>query len=268
MPRHTVQTIAPPDYAELMNVYNVKYYRFGDPGWGPRMRLASNYFQPDDHYEALVARLVTPGCLWADVGCGRDIFPSHPDLARELCERAEYVLGIDPDPNILENDYITEGFQGLIEECDTVRRFDLITLRMVAEHIVDPEAALRKLVELLKPGGSLVIYTPHKWAPMSVVASIVPFALHNPLKRVIWQSESRDTFPTAYRMNTRRDLSGYASVFGLKEAYFDILDDCRVTNRFRIPNWIELKLRRMFNFFGMHYPERCILAVYVKPDSE
>jgi len=249
---------------DLLAIYKVKYFRFGEPGWGPRMRLAFNYFSPDDYYEALVAKLVTPGCSWADVGCGRDIFPSHPDLARELCTRAGFVLGIDPDPNIEDNPFVTERFRGLIEDCTTQHRFDLITLRMVAEHIAKPEAALRKLSELLRPGGRLVIYTPYKWAPMSIIAALVPFRLHNPLKRLIWQSESRDTFPTEYKLNTRRALSRYTSLCGLGEILFGYLDDCRVSNRFRTLNWVELQLCRALNAVGLNYPERCIIAVYRK----
>jgi hypothetical protein len=55
------------------------------------MRLSFGYFTPDDHYEVLVARLVTSGCHWADIGCGRDIFPSNPQLARDLVARAAVI---------------------------------------------------------------------------------------------------------------------------------------------------------------------------------
>jgi SAM-dependent methyltransferase len=254
-----------PTLDELMQIYRVKYYRFGEPGWGPKLRLAAGYFTPDDHYEALVAKLVVPGSTWADVGCGRDIFPSHPDLARELSARAGYVLGIDPDDNVHENPFVTEKFQGLIQDYHADQRFDVITLRMVAEHIVDPASAMRKLAEMLKPGGAVVIYTPYKWAPMSVVASVVPFRLHNPLKRLIWGSESRDTFPTAYRMNTRRDLLRHATAAGLMEASFELLDDCRVTQNFKLLNRIELGTRGLLNRIGLRYPELCILAVYTSP---
>lgn len=259
------QVVADISREELMAIYKVKYYRFGEPGWGPRMRLAFDHFSPDDYYESLVARFVTRGSAWADVGAGRDIFPSNPDLARELCARAGYVLGVDPDENVKENPFITEGFCGMIEDYTTARRFDVITLRMVAEHVVDPDRVLAKLAELLKPGGRVIIYTPYKWAPMSIIASIVPFSLHNPLKRIIWKSEARDTFPTAYRLNTRVDLKKHTSKHGLAETYFCFLDDCRVTNRFRPLNWVELQLCSAFNGAGMHYPERCILAVFQKP---
>lgn len=256
-----------PSREELMRIYSVKYFRFGKPGWGPPMRLAADYFTPDDYYEAIVDKLVKPGNAWADVGCGRDMFPSHPDLALELSKRAGFVFGIDPDDNINENTFVSDRFQGPIEDCTTTRRFDVITLRMVAEHIVDPPRAMRKLADLLVPNGVVVIYTPFKWSPMSVIATIVPFKLHNPLKQLIWRSESRDTFPTAYKLNTRSDLRSYAASVGLEEVYFAYLDDCRVTGAYRALNWIELKVRSLLLLFGLHYPELCVLTVLRKPAS-
>ena len=48
--------------------------------------------------------------------------------------------------------------RGRVEVCDSRHRFDLITLRMVAEHIQDPDRSIARLAELLKPGGLVVIY--------------------------------------------------------------------------------------------------------------
>ena len=45
---------------ELRAIYDSKYVRGARVGWGPKMRLAFGYFTPDDHYEALVSKLVTP----------------------------------------------------------------------------------------------------------------------------------------------------------------------------------------------------------------
>ena len=39
-----------------------------------------------------------------------------------------------------------------------------------------------------------------------MVTAMTPFALHQPIKRVLWRSEAKDTFPTTYKMNTRREL--------------------------------------------------------------
>jgi SAM-dependent methyltransferase len=248
-----------PTTEELLDIFRLKYDGLG---WGPRMRLAAGYFSPDEFYECEVARQVAPGATWADIGCGRDIFPSNRRLAEILCARAAAVVGIDPDPNVLENRFVTERFQGMVEDYPADRQFDLVTLRMVAEHITNPEVAVRKLAGMLKPGGRLIIYTTSKWAPMSIIAMLVPFRLHNPLKRLIWDSEARDTFPTAYKLNTRRDLARHTGANGLKEISYHIIDDCRITGGYRVLQWIELRVRKLLRAVGLRHPESCILAVY------
>jgi 2-polyprenyl-3-methyl-5-hydroxy-6-metoxy-1,4-benzoquinol methylase len=193
------------------------------------------------------------------------VFPTFPELADMLAKRAGYLYGIDPDDNIAENPFLSEAFQGIVEDCPTTRTFDLVTMRMVAEHVVDPPRCLARIARMLKPSGRLVIYTPHKWAPMSVVASVMPFALHNPFKRILWNTESRDTFPTQYKMNTRKELLTHCSAVGLIEAHYQRLDDLRITNAYRWLNGMELSLRRLTRAMGVGYPEACILAVYQKP---
>jgi SAM-dependent methyltransferase len=173
------------------------------------------------------------------------------------------VLGIDPDDNIKDNPFVTERFQGLVEDCDTPREFDVVTMRMVAEHVVYPDKVMARVAKMLRPGGHVVIYTPYKWAPMSVIASIIPFRLHNPLKRLIWaQSEARDTFPTAYKLNTRAALRAHAAGAGLREVFFCTLDDCRTLGQFRWTSFAELSLQRTLRGLGIRYPEICLLGVY------
>lgn len=253
---------------ELLALFYRKYTRFGSLGWGPESRLKHGYFTPDDHYEALVDRLLKQGDHWCDVGCGRDVFPTFPELARDLAKRAGYLYGIDPDDNIAENDFLSEYFQGVVEDCPTTRTFDLVTMRMVAEHVADPDRCLARISKMLKAGGRLVIYTPHKWAPVSIIANAVPFALHNPFKRILWNTESRDTFPTQYKMNTRVALLRVCGAAGLDEVHYQRLDDLRVTSAFRLLNRMELALRSATQALGVGYPEACILAVYEKRHLE
>ncbi len=61
-----------------MAVFRQKYSRTATR-LGPANALDYGYFTPDDHYEALVGKLLTDGADWCDVGCGRNIFPENPD---------------------------------------------------------------------------------------------------------------------------------------------------------------------------------------------
>ena len=74
-------------------------------------------------------------------------------MAQLLAKRCKVLVGLDPSDNIDENPLIHERFKGLLEDYHTDRRFDLVTLRMVAEHISNPSAAVAALSRLCSPGG-------------------------------------------------------------------------------------------------------------------
>jgi 2-polyprenyl-3-methyl-5-hydroxy-6-metoxy-1,4-benzoquinol methylase len=249
-------------FEELDHVFRLKH---GDPattGWRPRMSHQAGYFTPDDHYEALVNRLVTPGTRWLDVGCGRDLFPSNPELARQLSRRCAELVGVDPDANVEENPFLHRAVRAPIERFTDAVGFDLITLRMVAEHISQPEAAVAHLARLCRPGGAVVIYTVNAWSPLPLASWIIPFGLHHPVKKLLWGTEERDTFPVVYRMNTRRRLARLFAAAGLNEVLFHYLADCRTFARFRWLHRLELGLWRCCVWGGLRYPELCLLGVY------
>src|SRR6202000_1313212 len=104
---------------------------------------------------------------------------------------------------------------------------DLITLRMVAEHVEAPETVAKQLALLLNPGGRIVIYTVSRHSPSVLAAAATPLWVHHAVKRVLWRTEERDTFPTVYRMNTRAALRRLFCGEGLSEVMFEYLADCR-----------------------------------------
>ena len=258
--------IAPPfsrvSPAELLEVFRLKH---GDPtttGWRPRMSYQAGYFTPDEHYEALLNRLVEPGTRWLDVGCGRDLLPSNPKLAAIVASRCSEVVGVDPDDNVLENTLLHRRVKGTIEDFPDTDTFDLITLRMVAEHITQPEVVVKHLARLCRPGGVVLVYTVDAWAPLSVVAWLTPFRLHHPIKKLLWGTEDRDTFPVVYRMNSRRRLKRLFGEAGCAELLFAYLPDCRTFARFRWLHWIELQAWKACERVGLCYPEKCLLGAY------
>ncbi len=243
----------------------LKTLKYGPPdkrGWGPRLREKFHYHTPDDWYEAAVFDLVTSESVWLDVGCGRDLFPSNPAAARVLASRCRLLVGLDPSDNIDENPFVHQKAKCQLEDFRTDIKFDLITLRMVAEHIRSPQEVARVLSRLVKPGGRVVIYTVSKWSPASLVAAATPMKVHHFAKSLLWGTNEQDTFPTAFKMNTRRVLKKLFADVGMAEESFQLLDDCRSFQRWKISNFLELCGCKILNSVGLHYPEACILAVY------
>jgi SAM-dependent methyltransferase len=250
-------------HSDLETIFRDKYGQDESAmGWGPRTRCRFGYFTPDDYYEATVSRLVTGGCAWLDVGSGRNVFPSNRKLARLLAQRCGLLVGLDPDSTIEENDLVHERVKESIEYYRSDRTFDVVTLRMVAEHVADPDGAVAALARLTKPGGRVIVYTINRWSPVPIVTYLVPFRFHHLPKRLLWNSNQRDTFPVAYRMNTRSALGQIFGAHGFQESEFSYLDDCRTFAAFRALLILELCLWRGLRGVGLRYPENCLLGVY------
>lgn len=241
--------------------------RFGDlrgHGWRIRMRHRFGYFDPEWIYEAVVDRLVDGQTRWLDVGGGRETFPHNRALSEELARRCARLVAVDPSENLAENALAHERVRSTIEEYRADRPFDLATLRMVAEHIEDPPSAVAALARLLKPGGTAVVYTPNRWSPASLAASLLPHRLHAPIAAVLWQTHDADVFPTVYRMNSRRRLRAVFEAGGFREAAFARLDSCTAMQRFRWSCLVELCAWRAFRAVRLTYPENNLLGVYHK----
>lgn len=228
----------------------------------PRLRAQYGYAVPSDLYEAFVFSLVTPNTRWLDVGSGRTPFPGNPQGARQLAERCALLVGIDPSDNIQANTFVHQRHQCLLEDFATDQQFDLITLRMVAEHITHPESTVATFARLVAPGGRVVMLTVNKWSPGSVVAAVTPMSVHHRAKKLLWNTREEDTFPVAYKMNTRRALKNLFEPAGLKEELFYWVDDCQSLMFSDTLLKAELTLRKWMRGVGLRYPELCILASY------
>lgn len=249
---------------ELETLFRVRNGKPETTGWRPRTRHRFHYFTPDEYYEAIVAKLIDSDCRWLDVGCGRDIFPGNRPLARLLADRCQLLVGVDPDRTLEENPFVHERVRSSIEDFQSNQTFDVVTMRMVAEHIPDPDRAMASLARLTKPGGKVVIYTINRWSPVPIITRITPFGLHHPIKRFLWRTEKKDTFPVTYKMNTRTRLARLFESCGFQECYFVYLDDCRSFSRFRMTLFMELLCWRFLRVFRIRYPENCLLGVYVR----
>ena len=254
-----------PDEQALRQMFHLRYGEEDTLGWGPRLRRSYAHYTPDDVYEALIAGLIAPGASWLDVGCGRELFPSNPQLASMLSKRCGRLVGVDPDPTLQENPWLHEKVAQGIDAYDGRSSFDLVTLRMVAEHVADPAACVRAVQRALRPGGLAVVFTVCAYSPLPLLTRLAPMGLRHRVKAWLWGTQPKDTFPTRFRMNTRGALQRQFAAVGMQEAKFARLDDCRTFARFRWMLELELRVMRVCRALRLPYPEHCLLGVYRRP---
>lgn len=88
-----------------------------------------------------------------DVGCGDGLlFPRLDALAD--------VEGVEPDPNLVTGRWGGRVHVGPFESFASERRYTVILMLDVLEHLADPVAALGRARDLLRPGGRAVITVP------------------------------------------------------------------------------------------------------------
>jgi SAM-dependent methyltransferase len=107
--------------------------------------------------------------------------------------------------------------------------------RSVFEHLTDPEAVYREFARVLRPGGRVVFLTANMWDYGTLVARLVPNRLHGGIVRAVEGRAEEDTFPTAYKTNTRSAVDSLARGSGLQVEFFEYLS--------QYPNYL------MFNGF-------------------
>ena len=252
--------------ARMEQLFDLKYASNGPVGWSPRLRHEFGHFTPDDYYEAVVESLVDADSEWLDVGGGSTIL-HNPALARMLADRCKRLVVVDPSSNVNQNPFAHERHQKFLEDFHDSRQFTLATARMVVEHVAAPEKFVAKLGQLVKPGGKTVVYTVNRWSPITVVSGCTPIGIHHFVKKMLWGTEEKDTFPVTYLMNTRSRLNALFTAAGFRETRFQRLDDCRTLARWRATTFFELAVWKALRTVGIGYPEACLLGVYERKSA-
>lgn len=153
-----------PSTTELSRYYPAEYAAYqrepleGGRWWARWMRL----YGLDKRCRA-VSRLVSSGHL-LDVGCATGDF-----LARMRRHGLWELTGLEQDERaatLARQQYGLEIYIGHLDEVQlTQRRFDVVTMWDVIEHLPRPVASLQRIGEWLRPGGWLIIRTPDADSP-------------------------------------------------------------------------------------------------------
>jgi SAM-dependent methyltransferase len=170
-------------------------------------------------FEQHVDRLLGGGDkVLLDAGCGRTV-----PVLRKFMGRASRLIGVE----LVDFTDVPPGIE--THNADLARlpladaSVDLIMSRSVFEHLVDPHSVYREFARVLRPGGRVVFLTANMWDYGTLAARLVPNRFHGRVVRVVEGRAEEDTFPTAYKTNTRRDVERLAASTGFAVERFEYL---------------------------------------------
>ena len=199
-------------------------------------RLLEKYYRGVPHpyrlFEQRVEQHVATGgvTVLMDAGCGRTV-----PVLRQYLGRVPRLIGVE----LVDFTDVPSGIETYNADLGRLPlddgSVDLIMSRSVFEHLTDPEAVYREFARVLRPGGRVVFLTANMWDYGTLVARLVPNRFHAKVVKAVEGREEEDTFPTAYKTNTRGDVGRLAAASGLRVEGFDYLS--------QYPNYL------MFNGF-------------------
>jgi SAM-dependent methyltransferase len=187
------------------------------------LRLRNRYYKDSDHpyrqFERKVESLIRPDTrVLLDAGCGRTV-----PVLRKFLGKVDHLIGVElvPFTDVPPGIETHNADLGALPLPDGTA--DLIMSRSVFEHLTNPESVYRELSRVLRPGGRIVFLTANLWDYGTAFARLVPNRLHGKVVKAVEGRAEEDTFPTAYKTNTPKDVERLAAGCGLRVASFDYL---------------------------------------------
>jgi SAM-dependent methyltransferase len=86
------------------------------------------------------------------------------DIEPSFLERARAISARHPNIEVVLDDIVASGLE--------TGGFDLVLCSEVIEHIPDPAAALASMHRILRPGGKLLLSTPHRFSPLELAGRV------------------------------------------------------------------------------------------------
>lgn len=125
--------------------------------------------------------------------------------AYNLKGRCREMVGVDMDPRVATNPLLDVGVRADANHLPFENEsFDVAFSVYVMEHVEDPGSFVSEVWRVLRPGGVFLALTPNRWHYVALAASLTPMAFHRWYNRKRGRADD-DTFPTVYRLNTRRE---------------------------------------------------------------
>ncbi len=148
-------------------------------------------------YTELLEGVLHAGVKWLDAGSGKNLW---------IDEYRDVGLGVGVDRvvhgKLRGNERFCVG--DLYELPFRSGAFDLVTCRAVVEHLSDPLCAFAEFHRVLKREGVLLVQTTNRFAPLVLLANVLPWSWKRALIKALSGVCEEDIFPTHHRLNSPR----------------------------------------------------------------
>lgn len=178
--------------------------------------LKPGYRSSNQVYAALLTSHLTPDSRALDAGCGR------AGVLRHYTDRVKQAVGLDADlASLRDNRGLEQRVVGNLARMPFADgAFDLVLCTWVVEHLRAPDLAFAEMSRVLRRGGHLLLMTPNAWNYVTLLGRLIPARLQRSLVGRVYGRQETDTFPLAYRANTRRQLDRKLGQVGLRNEEF------------------------------------------------
>lgn len=163
-----IAAVAAADVVDRLRAYYTRYYRdtLGIPGWRDlvQVRLADTPYESERlaRLERAVDRPVR-GLRLLNLGCGTGGF----NVAAETAGALAWGVDLDAEAVAIARARVSrERIVRAAAESLPFRGgdFDLVYCVSTLEHVADATQALREMVRVLRPQGTLYLHTPSRWS--------------------------------------------------------------------------------------------------------
>jgi ubiquinone/menaquinone biosynthesis C-methylase UbiE len=163
-------------------------------------------------FEENLVRNLSIEKTWLDIGCGDNFFT---DKFGNLTSLA---IGLD----FIHHPLLCHGnsvfIQGDIQSLPfTDNSVDVVTLRMVVEHLPTPIDDFKEIERVLKPNGHVLFLTSNAWSPLVILPKLLPFKVKAWLLKKIFHESTDDIFPTYHKFNSVKKVYHGLTNFKLKQ---------------------------------------------------
>lgn len=151
-------SIVNPPVDRLGEIYPDNYYSFSEDGLSPVERIKQWFDRRQ--FSKLFAGIGGKELSALDVGGGAGWLLT---LAKSVEPRLKHTMVVDLDASAeaLAKSSGHDFFLGPVETFETGKKFDVIFMLNLIEHVADPLAVLSKMRGLLAPGGVIFLKTPN-----------------------------------------------------------------------------------------------------------